>query len=351
MQGALDNFISQGLLIASSLLIAIGAAGPQSAIAQSAEGETQVGTINVQPERSVQGSPVQSSSSLGPTAAASSNAVDIWENLPTTRADRPEAVAVVIGIRDYANEQVPDVEYAHRDAEIMRRYLTDVLGYRQENILPANPDEPMTLGVLQSMIRQQLPNYLRNGADIFVYYSGHGAPSLGKNPQAYLVPSDADPNAVSDNNAYRLSRLYEDLAQVAKEHDAASLTVVIDACFSGQGRNGDMLVRQASPLVLTVENPVLVTENAVVFTASGENEVANWYPSKQHGMFTYFFLKGLKGAADTNRDKHITVGELHEYLTDKDRGVPYWSGRLHGRGQQPQVQTADLSRVLLRLSQ
>lgn len=341
MQSWLDNYISQALLIASSILIVMGATGSQNAFAQSAEGETQVGTINVQPDRRAQ-------NKADPTAAATSAPVDIWEDLPKTRADRPDAVAVVIGIRDYANRQVPDVEYAHRDAEIMRRYLTDVLGYRKENILPADPNQPMTLGAMQSLIRQQLPNYLRQGADVFVYYSGHGAPSLGENPQAYLVPSDSDPNAVSDNNAYRLSRLYEDLTQVAKEHNAASLTVVIDACFSGRGRNGDTLIRQASPLVLTVENPILAMENATAFTASGESEVASWYPSKRHGMFTYFFLKGLKGAADTNGDSQITVGEMHRYVSDGDHGVPYWAGREHGRSQHPQLQTADPSQVLVR---
>jgi hypothetical protein len=334
------------VLLGCSVLVIVAFVGIQAAQAQSAEGETPVGSINIQPQS-------QEISVGAPQAAIPSSplAVDVWEDLPRTEANRPEAVAVVIGIDDYANDQVPDVQFARRDAALMRRYLTDVLGYREDNILPADPDRPMTLGAMQSLFRQRLPNYLRNGVDVFVYYSGHGAPSLGDNPQAYLVPSDADPNAVTDNNAYRLSQLYEDLTQVAREHDAASLTVVVDACFSGQGRNGDLLIRQASPLVLTVESPILTMENAAVFTASGQKEVANWYPEKGHGMFTYFFLKGLRGEADINGDNQITVGEMHRYISDPDHGVPYWSGREHGRPQHPQTQTADPSQVLVRFNQ
>jgi hypothetical protein len=62
-----------------------------------------------------------------------------------------------------------------------------------------------------------------------------------------------------------------------------------------------MIIRQASPLALSVENPLLGIENATGFLASGPEQVANWYPKKKHGMFTYFFLKGLKGEVPDRR--------------------------------------------------
>jgi len=276
--------------------------------------------------------------------------VDIWEDLPETEMDRPDAVAVVVGIRDYQNPQVPSVEYAKRDATIMRRYLTEVLGFREENILPRDPNRPMTAGALKTLIRQQLPGYLREGSDVFVYFSGHGAPSTGAAPNAYLVPADANPNFVSDDNAYRLEYFYEDLTRVAEAQNVNALTVVLDACFSGQGRRGDVLVRQASNLTLSVESPLLAKENAVSFAASGPAQVANWYPEKKHGMFTYFFLKGLKGAADLDGNAQVTIGEMREYLTDNEEGVPYWSRRIHQRPQVPQVQTGNRNAVLVNLS-
>ena len=307
----------------------------------------EVGTSIQSPQRLV----VEADPTEPQPAAVPRLSVDIWNNLPDTQARNPDAVAVVVGIRDYFNPDVPNVQFAKRDATIMRRYLTDVLGYREANILPRNPDQTMTVGALKTLIRRQLPDYLRDGSDVLVYFSGHGAPSTGEDPHAYLVPADADPNVVTDDNAYRLNRFYADLVETAEEHDAGSLTVVLDACFTGRSGSGDMLIRQASPLTLSVENPVLAYENGTAFTASASDQLATWYPEKRHGMFTYFFLKGLKGAADADGNGQITVAELERYLTDENDGVPYWSRRIHSRPQTPQVQASNADRVLVRLEE
>lgn len=271
--------------------------------------------------------------------------VDVETNIPTTSMDRPDAVAVVMGIRSYASEGVPEVEYARRDARVMRQYLTQTLGFHEGNILPRNPDGRMTYAEMRTLVQQKLPSYVKDGtSEVFIFYSGHGAPTTGDDRQGYLVPSDTDPNFVSDANAYALRNFYTDLSEVG----ASSVTVVLDACFTGQAGSGEMMIRQASPSVLSVENPFLAIENGTAFLASSTEQVANWYPEKKHGMFTYFFLKGLKGAANQDGDQTLTVAEMKAYLTDADNGVPYYSRRVHQRKQTPQVVAQDESRVLVR---
>ena len=44
-----------------------------------------------------------------------------------------KGVAVIIGNGGYEHRDVPDVRYAHRDAEAFRRYVVDVLGFNPEN--------------------------------------------------------------------------------------------------------------------------------------------------------------------------------------------------------------------------
>ena len=44
-------------------------------------------------------------------------------------------VAVIIGNKTYENGRVPEVSYAHRDAEAFKRYVLDVLGFAEENII------------------------------------------------------------------------------------------------------------------------------------------------------------------------------------------------------------------------
>ena len=62
-------------------------------------------------------------------------------------------------------------------------------------------------------------------------------------------------------------------------------------------------------------------------------------PELGHGIFTYYLLQGLNGAADLNKDGIVTVQELYEYVeqqvTQKSRSVggnqhPVMKGELEG---------------------
>lgn len=256
--------------------------------------------------------------------------VDIWQDIPVTKTKNSSAVAVIIGIRDYASRDIPRVEYAKRDAALMREYLIKVLGYDPKNILPQNPEELMTVGNMKSLLRQKLPSYVKpdGSSDIFIYYTGHGAPST-TSQQPFFVPYDCDPNFVSVDNAYPMNDFYADIAKIA----AKKKTVVIDACFSGQAGDGSAIIKNASPVLFKVDNPLLTDANTLLFQSSEASQVSNWYPEKKHGMFTYFFLKGLKGEADMNKDGSIAAGELEEYINDENQHLPYISRREFQRPQ------------------
>ena len=47
----------------------------------------------------------------------------------------PAGVALIIGNMDYEHRDVPDVTYAHRDADAFRHYVSEVLGYAPENVI------------------------------------------------------------------------------------------------------------------------------------------------------------------------------------------------------------------------
>jgi len=62
-------------------------------------------------------------------------------------------------------------------------------------------------------------------------------------------------------------------------------------------------------------------------------------PELGHGIFTYYLVEGLKGAADLNKDGIVTVQELYEYLEQqvakKSRSVggnqhPVMKGEMEG---------------------
>jgi hypothetical protein len=267
---------------------------------------------------------------------------DIEKNIPSTSKMNPNAVALIIAIRDYYDEQIPPVVYAKRDAQFIREYLIKTLGYLPENILPKDPDIQMTSGQMKTYIRNKLPSYLKpdGSSDVFIYYVGHGAPSTTEQA-SFFVPYDCDPNFVNKDNAYRTKDFYNDIAKM----NARSKTVVVDACFSGQSGDGKSLVKNASPILVKVNTDLFSDPRTVVFQSSKADQVSNWYPDKKHGMFTYFFLKGLQGAADSNKDNKITAGELENYINDVNNGLPYWSKREFSRPQQA-VLNGDKERVI-----
>ena len=72
------------------------------------------------------------------------------------------------------------------------------------------------------------------------------------------------------------------------------------------------------------------------------NQISSGYKEANHGLFSYYLMKGLEGDADANNDKKITNGELHNYVRSN---VTRQAIRL-GREQTPELK-GDFDRVLV----
>lgn len=259
----------------------------------------------------------------------------------------PGAIAVIIGNRDYQNRDISSVDFAHNDAEAMKKYLTNVFGYSEENIIyESNASKTKFEAIFgtNDNYKGKLYNHLKKGkSDIFIYYSGHGAPDPN-DKRAYFVPSDADPQALS-LTGYPLQQLYDNISKIVRDKQAPNVFIVIDACFSGATEKG-LFYKNMSPLVITGgENPLLSLSNAVVLTSASGTEISSWYPEKGHSMFTYFFLKAVKDKAGKS-NATLTAEALFRFVSDESEGVPYYAARLYGRKQTPQI-TGDKNRVIL----
>jgi uncharacterized caspase-like protein len=233
------------------------------------------------------------------------------ELAPPASAVKPKdhAYAVIVGVEDYRD--LPKVDYARRDAEMVRAYPTKALGYREQNVVMLLNDR-VTKSDMEARFEKWLPKQVggNKDAEVFVYYGGHGAPDPNTN-QAFLVPYNGDP-AYLETSAYPLARLYDVLGKLP----AKSITVVMDSCFSGAG--GRSVIQQgARPMLIKVENPLLASQSMVVLSAAAGNQISNAFPEKRHGLFTYYFLKGLQGEADADKDGGVDVEELYAYMRPK----------------------------------
>ena len=245
-----------------------------------------------------------------------------------------EAVAVVIGNRDYGKD-IPDVSFAHRDADAMSRFLSEVRGYRTDNIIDLRDATQAQLEATFGNARShqgRLWRWVRQGeSDVTVFYSGHGMPGL-RDGEAYLLPVDADASAPA-LNGYPLRLLIDNLTKL----EARMATVYLDACFSGQSAGGPLL-RQASGLTV-LPRPLPESGAVTVVAAAASDQIASWDEDARHGLFTDHLLDALYGAADRaefgDDDGTVTLAELQRYL---DREMTHAARRRLGR-----VQTASVS--------
>ncbi len=256
--------------------------------------------------------------------------VDVDEWIPTVPSANTNAVAVIIGNQNYSNADVPDVEYAINDAQSVKQYLIQMMGFQENNIIyvenASKADFERIFGTAE-IHQGKLFNWVKpDVSDIFIYYSGHGAPDT-QSKRAFFMPSNSDPNYVRIDG-YSLDLFYQNLAKIS----AKSLTVVVDACFSGGSQEG-MLMQKASPVFIEVQTPKVRLNANLLASASGD-QIASWYPESNHSLFTYYFLRGLRGEADANRNRHITLKEMSSFLKNH---VPYMARRLYGREQTPVV--------------
>ena len=262
-------------------------------------------------------------------------AVGLGDGAGAARAEvrNPDGVAVIVGNKDYA--EVGDVAYARRDAEAFHRYVVDVLGFDPRNVrlvTDANFGKMRSLfgtdgrsGILGRFVEKR--HELSGGqhvSDVVVFYSGHGLPSLTPGEAgSYLVAVDANPHDPA-HNGYSVEELYRVLGALP----ARSVSVFLDACFSGVGGDDTPLLR-ASPAVVT-RLPEDVSRNTVVLAAAEGQQIAFWDDDAGHGLFTHHLLDALYGSGDEDGDGRVTAGEVHRYLAEH---VWYAALDTHGREQ------------------
>lgn len=225
------------------------------------------------------------------------------ENIPELKIEKKkDNFAVVVGIEKYRD--IKAVEFAVKDAVTMQKYLTKLMGYHEENVMLLTNDRA-TKSDIEKYFGTWLKNRVNEKSTVFIYYAGHGAPNP-KTGEAFIVPYDGDPNYL-ETTAYPLKNLYASLAELP----AKEIIVTLDSCFSGAGGRS-VIAKGARPLVMSIESPVTIKANMVVFAAASGGQISTFYEKAGHGLFTYFFLKGLKGEADMDKDDTVTVEELYK---------------------------------------
>ena len=222
--------------------------------------------------------------------------------------------AVVIGINDYPNAR--RLKWAVNDAQAFYRHLVNFIQIPDENVtLLLNQDA--SLAQLRSKLGTHLKKMAGREDMVIIYFAGHGATEKdvlspdGDGLEKYLLPYDADPQ-----DLYASALPMREISHIFYRIQSQRIIFIADSCYSGAsgGRTISLSGIRANISDAFLDR-IAAGKGTIIMTASGANEVSVENEKLQHGVFTFYLLEGLTGAADADNDGLVTVDEVYRYVS------------------------------------
>jgi uncharacterized caspase-like protein len=255
-----------------------------------------------------------------------------------------ERWAVVIGVGQYEHPSISRLRYAVADAESIYETLIGPAGFRKEHVLllTDKTERRPTLKNIKWALGTFLARSARKDDTVLIFFAGHGAPETDQRGlerdglAKYLIPSDAEAD-----DLYSSALPMDELQTIFGRIEADRVVAFLDTCYSGAagGRTFQSRRTRAAGIDDLFLERLTRSRGRAIVTASRPSEVSIELQELGHGIFTYYLVNGLKGAADLNRDGNISLQELYEYVeaqvTAKSRAVggnqhPVMKGELEG---------------------
>lgn len=211
-------------------------------------------------------------------------------NEKSVKGASPRIFAVVVGVADYYGN-LSDLNYSDDDATIFYRYLkqafpTEMEGGSSRLLLNRDATKANVIKAIREVFSQSTDNDF-----IIFYFSGHGSPG-------YFCPTD-----------YISQRIdHSEVKEMFRRSNAKYRLCIADACFSGSIGSGST---SEQSYVSTVD---LKDARIAVIMSSKPSQTSMETASLKQGLFSYYLIKGLRGVADINNDRYVTVGELFIYV-------------------------------------
>ena len=221
-----------------------------------------------------------------------------------------QTYALLIGISKYKNPQL-NLQFADKDAiDFSKMVETQRLGgVAPQNVLLLT-DEKGTAGAVRNGFQQFLKGKASKADTVLILLASHGTAEVPGTKDSYVLTYDSDPQDLK-STAITMSEIHklfeEQLGKVAR------VMMFVDVCKAGV-----IGTITNTPVGAEVEGLGQTQGTLFGLLASGPKEFSVEGPQfgGGHGVFSYFLLKGLAGAADRNKDGTVTIRELIRYVTD-----------------------------------
>jgi len=191
-------------------------------------------------------------------------------------------IAVLFGINDYADKDIPQLFNAIPDADAVARVFAGKLGYEVRVV--RNPDKAEIVRVLNGLAAEA------GSADsVVVYYAGHGY-SMENNGAGYWLGADArvtDPKTWISNG---------DIAHLLSGIRSKQVALISDSCYSGAFTRDGVGAIGKNVMAATVDN-VLAKRSVVVLSSGGDEPVPD-EGKNGHSIFTWNLIQVIGSVQD-----------------------------------------------------
>jgi tetratricopeptide (TPR) repeat protein/uncharacterized caspase-like protein len=220
--------------------------------------------------------------------------------------------AIIVGVSDYKNLPAEkQLKYADDDALLFWNYLIHKHNSAaSENIRLLTNKDATAINIKESIT--DLIDESATGDQLIIYFAGHGdvfSDSAKNIDDAFLlcynVSTDAD-YTVSD--AISLKSLQELIASGLKK--GMNIILITDACRSGKYATTQQGAYSTSKILAEKWNKVTRIASCQEDEVSFEDQ--KW--GGGHGVFTYYFIEGLKGNAKNSKDSIIRLSDIEYYI-------------------------------------
>ena len=219
--------------------------------------------------------------------------------------------ALLIGVNEYV-KPIRSLEFCVNDMKLLAECF-EKIGVPKENIFLVTDDSPLERRPTGENIRHQIESVTQlmgPNDQLTIAFSGHGAMVDGK---SYLCPCDTN----LDNRNSIVSR---DWAFAQLENCKAKQKIfIIDACRDEVSFGSQKALSGAK----TLEDPIGADTHGFILIASCDKKQKSWEHSNlKHGVFTYFLVEGLSGAAKDD-DGYVSIMNIFQYASSKTKKYVY----------------------------
>ena len=224
-----------------------------------------------------------------------------------------QRLAVVIGVDDPGvDATLPSLRYAQRDAQAVRDTLCDpVIGTFDPADVTLFTGARAGTAEIKSVLRRIALGSSRSDLLLF-YFAGHTlTPSWSHHTDAYLVTSDLDEAALSDDPdaGLRMSFLTRDVFQIF----AGTALLILDCCRAGG------LATTGGVDMISLWGRDDPRHGVLAACAAGG--VAREDPARQHGVLTHHVLRALRGRAADHRGL-VTFEAMSKHVAEQELDPP-----------------------------